>query len=64
MTHGCRPSSAVHQPAVVAMYGNGNASISTQSIGRVACEPVPRSSRNAATPITRMKSVPSPTMMW
>ena len=31
---GCRPSSAVNQPAVLAMKGNGTASIRIQSIQR------------------------------
>ena len=34
MSHGCRPISAVIQPAVVAMYGNGKQSMSTQSMAR------------------------------
>jgi hypothetical protein len=61
-SQGWRPSSAVIQPVVVAMYGNGNASISVQSIGRERAS-VPRSRQSAATPMTRMNSVPRPAMM-
>ena len=63
MIQGCRPSSAVHQPAVVAMYGNGDASMSSQSIRRDRCR-VPRQRKSAAADITSVRIVPRPTMMW
>ena len=63
MIQGCRPSSAVHQPAVVAMYGNGEESMRIQSIGRDRCR-APRQRKNAAADITDMSIVPRPTMMW
>ena len=46
---GWRPSSAVHHPAVVAMYGKGKASIRTQSIGRVTAS-LSRQSRRDGKP--------------
>ena len=51
MIQGCRPSSAVHQPAVVAMYGNGDESMRIQSIRRDRCR-VPRQRNSAAAEIT------------
>src|SRR5262245_51652461 len=61
-SHGCRPNSAVIQPAVFAMNGNGTASTSAQSMGRITFSQ-PRQSSAVAIAITAMKSVPRPTMM-
>ena len=63
MIHGWRPSSAVIQPAVFAMNGKGSASSSAQSTGRAPSRR-PRQSRKAASPMSPMKSVPSPAMTW
>ena len=63
ISHGWRPISAVSQPAVLAMYGNGKASISAQS-SQDERSRRRRSTCRAATPMSRMKSVPNPAMMW
>src|SRR5437764_813338 len=63
ISHGCRPSSVVSQPAVLAMNGNGVARRSSHNAHRLAhnlrCH-----SKNAATSIRAMNSVPSPTIIW
>ena len=59
-SQGWRPSSAVIQPAVFAMYGNGNASISTQSSGLHAEEPAAPPAPSSARPMTRDEQRPEP----
>ena len=61
ISQGCRPNSAVIHPAVFAMYGSGAQSISVQSIHRESYN-FPRHKSSAATTITAMKIVPSPTI--
>ena len=61
-SQGCLPSSAVNQPAVLAMKGKGTASRRIHCIHRAAKSRPPRRS-NADTPMMAMKIVPSPTIM-
>ena len=62
-SQGCRPSSAVIQPSVLAMYGNGNASIRTQS-NAVSDSRRPRHLWTAAYAMRTMNIVPSVIMRW
>ncbi len=63
ISHGCRPSSAVNQPAVLAMNGNGKLSARIQRTGRVRSSR-PEAMSSDAIPAIAMKIVPKPTMMW
>ncbi len=61
--HGWRPSSAVSQPAMLAMNGNGVARSSSHSAQRLS-QSFRRQRRKAPTSMITGKMVPSPTMMW
>ena len=61
-SQGWRPSSAVIQPTVFAMYGRGNASMRIHSMGR-ARSSRPAHQRSTAASAIAVRMVPSPAMM-